>query len=259
MCVRLLRLFATDMNNFVEKPNLPENNVKRVITGQLPESVRNELEKYNMEIIECEVNPLINNSLSYHADIQFIHLGKNRLLVSENQEKVLKTLDKYGFETELFSLKSGEYPYDCAVNAAFFGKNVICKFDILDDKLKKYIKDNNYNIINVNQGYSKCSVCVVNENSVITEDESVKNACIKNGIDVLLIHKGFVKLKDFEYGFIGGATFKANNNTLFFIGRVENHPDYLKIKEFLNKKRIECISLGDTELTDVGSIIPIYE
>ena len=247
------------MNLFVKKPNLPVSNVTRVVAGKLPVSVKNELKKRNIEIITIENNSIINNSLSNHADLQLIHLGSECILINDNQKEAIKKLGEYGFNVDLFTLKGGKYPFDCAVNAAFLGKKVICKYEILEEKLKEHILKNNYNIINVNQGYSKCSVCVVNENSVITEDESVKNACEKHGIDVLLIRKGCVLLDGFDYGFIGGASFKINEKTLAFIGRVENHPDFTVINDFLRSKGIDYLSLGDVELTDVGSIIPVNE
>ncbi|MBO4339199.1 MAG: hypothetical protein J5877_04700 [Clostridia bacterium] len=247
------------MERFVEKPNLPVKNVRRVIVGKIPESVKNELEKRNIEVLKIKENSLFGNSLSTHADINLVHLGKNRILISDSQQELAQILEKKGFEIECFTLKGCEYPYDCAVNAAFSGENVICRFDILDEKLKRFINDNEYNIINVKQGYSKCSVCVVNGDSIITEDESVKNACEKCGISVLLIRKGYVMLEGFDYGFIGGAAFKLNESNLAFIGKIENHPDFNLIKGFLNKKGINYISLGDTELTDVGSVIPINE
>jgi len=259
MSVRHLNPFVIDMEKFIKNANLPVNSVKRVISGELPESVKADLLKYGINIIETENNPVFIEGLSSHADLQFIHLENNRLLVCSYQKKAAKQLEKLGFELDFFDIKNGEYPFDCAVNAAFLGKKVICRFDILENKLKQFIINNGYSIVNVNQGYSKCSVCIVDKNSVITEDKSIKNACAKRGIDVLLIRKGFVKLKCFDYGFIGGASFKADEKTLGFIGKIENHPDFTLINDFLSKKSIKYISFGDTELTDVGSVIPINE
>jgi len=259
MCAVLLKRFVNNMVKCVEKPNLPYDNIKRIIVGKLPDSVKTELEKSGVEILEIQSSPIIRSGLSCHADLQVIHLKDNYILLNENQNDLHKKLTEYGFNVELFRLKGEKYPFDCAVNAAFVGNNVICKFDILEEKLKQFIIINGYNVINVNQGYSKCSVCVVNDNSIITEDESIKNACVMQGIDVLLIRKGYVTLEGFDYGFIGGASFKINKDTLAFIGRIDNHPDFQLIKDFLNKKNINLISLGNTELTDIGSVIPINE
>lgn len=246
------------MSVFVERPNLPSGKISRIIAGKLPDEVRNELINNNIEILEISDNPLLGK-LSSHADLQVAHLGGNKLLLSKKQSELGTKLMAYGFDVDYFEIKNGYYPYDCAVNAAFVGDNVICRQDILEEKLKKYIIGNNYKIINVNQGYSKCSVCVVDDNSIITEDESIKNACEMSGIDVLLIKKGFVKLDGFDYGFIGGASFKLDNKTLAFIGKIENHPDFQSVKDFLNKKEIVYISLGNTVLTDIGSVIPLNE
>lgn len=247
------------MNIFVNKPNLPLKRVKYTVVGDLPETVKNSLSDNRIEILYVKPNTLFKNSLCSHADLQFVHLGNNEIMLEQSQTKLKERLQKLGFIVHTFIIEKGEYPFDCAVNASFVGKNVICKYDILDNKLKEYIKENRYNIINVNQGYSKCSVCIVDENSVITEDESINNACIENGIDVLFIRKGFVGLPGFDYGFIGGAAFKSDSKTLCFIGKVENHPDFYRITDFLSNKGITYKSLGDIELTDVGSVLPILE
>ena len=44
-----------------------------------------------------------------------------------------------------------------------------------------------YEIINVKQGYAKCSICVVSDNAIITADKGIAKAAIQNRIDVLEI------------------------------------------------------------------------
>ena len=247
------------MIEFVKSPNLPFKSVKTVVAGKMPDEVKRSLKDSKIKVFEIKTDNMLQNAVSSHADLQCIHLGGNKIMLNNTQEELKDSLLKLGFDVSSFEIKNGKYPYDCAVNAAVFGKNVICKFDILENTLKDYLAQNGYKIINVNQGYSKCSVCIVDDNSVITEDETINNACINNGIDVLLIRKGFVKLDGFDYGFIGGASFKINENTLCFIGKIENHPDFNKIKKFLSDKNIEYKSLSETVLTDIGSVLPITE
>jgi len=247
------------MKRFVLNPNLPSGQVKTVIAGEMSEKINDSLTKIGIDVLPVKNDERINNSTSCHADIHCIHLGSNRILLSSYQTCLTDLLKNRGFEVELFNFKGYSYPYDCTVNAAILGKNAVCNYEISDELLKKHLINNNYRIIDVKQGYSKCSVCIVDEESVITEDEGIKNACEKNGIDVLLIHKGFVRLSGFDYGFIGGASFKLNKQTLAFTGDIFRHPDSGSIITFLNKKGIKAVSLSDDELTDIGSLLPIEE
>jgi hypothetical protein len=247
------------MARFVESPNLPQNSILSAICGNIPPETETAFKSLGIELIRLKESRLLGKNVASHADLQCIHIGKNRILLSDEQLLVKEKLEKNGFDVTLFEGLGEAYPLDCPVNVAVLGKKVICKPDIIHPLLKNYIADNGLSVVKTNQGYSRCSACIVDENSVITEDENIKNACIKNGIDVLLIRKGFVALKGFDYGFIGGASFKLNMNTLVFNGSIEKHPDYLLIKSYLNEKNIECIGVGNYPLTDIGGIIPLTE
>lgn len=171
---------------------------------------------------------------------ELVHLfGDREVVVCKREEEPLK------------------YPKDIMFNCAVVGNNVLCKIDNTNKKVLEYLSLNNYNIVNVNQGYAKCSTCIVSDNAIITEDENIEQAAIKSGIEVLKIKKGFVNLDGYEYGFIGGASGLLNNNLLCFNGNIEKHPDYSRICGFCRKFNVEILSLNDDVLYDVGSIIAI--
>ena len=215
----------------IKNANLPDNMVKNVICGSTDDRITKSLNEFGIDVISLNKSEILDDKISAHADLQCIHLGENRILLSNEQKNAKEKLVSIGFDVAEFTLRGGEYPSDCAVNAAILGNKVICKRSITNPYLLDFIIENELEIIDVNQGYSRCSVCVVNENSIITEDESIKNACEKRDIDVLLIKKGYVSLDGFDYGFIGGASAKFSKNTLAFIGNIEKHPDFCSIKD----------------------------
>ena len=71
--------------------------------------------------------------------------------------------------------------------------------------------------INVSQGYSKCSLCIVNENSVITEDDGIAEVLKRHNMDVLKISAGDVLLSGLDYGFLGGLLTLALIGTLDYV------------------------------------------
>ncbi len=146
------------------------------------------------------------------------------------------------------------YPLDIAYNVAQVGKRIVGKLDFVDTALKNIYIEKGYELINVNQGYAKCSMCIVDENSVITEDEGIYRA-LSGKIDMLKISSGYVSLPGFENGFFGGASGFVSKKKLAFCGDIKLHPDYTKIKKFTQERNIDIITLLSTNLQDFGSIL----
>ena len=68
------------------------------------------------------------------------------------------------------------YPGDCRYNAACTGKFFIHRLDITDSELLAAAKascGNKLELIDVRQGYAKCSTVIVDENSIITYDKAL--------------------------------------------------------------------------------------
>lgn len=237
-------------------PNLPEKNPEIFIINKFADESM--FKNTNARIIKGEKVQNLTAPTDTHIDMQLVHLGGNKFVCE-------KTLYPYyrSVLDEKFEIICGEsalesnYPDDIAYNIARVGRAVIHNFKYTDKVIKKYISDNNLCCVNVSQGYAKCNVCVVDENSIITEDKGIFNACGKAGINCLLIRAGFVSLKGYKHGFIGGASVKTDKNTLAFFGEIEKHPDYKKITEFLNVRNIRAVSLKSGKLCDIGSAVVI--
>ncbi len=147
------------------------------------------------------------------------------------------------------------YPGDCAYNVAKMGRRIIGNLNYLDTKIMDYYLSHNYEFINVNQGYTKCNLCVIDENSAITEDEGLYRILSGYNINVLKIPVGTVSLSGFDNGFIGGASGFISKNTLAFCGKINNSLVYNNILNFVNSKNIDIIFLSSTNLQDYGSIL----
>lgn len=235
-------------------PNLCENNPEILI-------INKKVSKKFFEFLPSKIlhgTNLVNLNppVDTHIDMQLVHLGENTFVCEQSTYSYYKKIlpQKFNLLKGSTSLKCN-YPEDIAYNIARVGRFVIHNFKFTDNVIKNYINEHNLTVIDVSQGYSKCNVCVVDENSIITSDEGIWKKCIMHGIDALKIRQGFIKLEGFEYGFIGGASVKLNKNTLAFFGDVSLHPDYEKIKDFLLKKGINILCLKDDILEDIGSVV----
>lgn len=147
------------------------------------------------------------------------------------------------------------YPGDCAYNVAKLGKKVVGNFHYTDTVIKNIYHQNGFEFIQTKQGYTKCNMCIIDDNSVITEDSGLAKVLEKNGIDVLQIPPGSVELKHFDNGFIGGASGFLAPDTIGFFGNVYENPYYKEIYAFIKSKKVNIISLSQTKLKDFGSIL----
>lgn len=248
--------------NFIKTPNLPQSKVSLVlISSEAGKNIISELEKMDIEVIRVPPCNDIQEPVSRHPDMLFHHLGDNKIVYYKNAcQSVCKRLNELGFELiESRKTLTADYPDDIALNAARIGSSLICNEKHLDKTISTYCNINNIHIINVKQGYAKCSTVVIDEKSIITADSSIEAEAEKNGIEVIKTREGFISLPGYDYGFIGGCCGKLSKDTVAFCGDIKNHPDYDAIKKFLNNRGIEIKMLGKERLKDIGSIIPLME
>ena len=147
------------------------------------------------------------------------------------------------------------YPKDIAYNAACTGRFLIHNLKhtaplILEEAEKAKMK-----LIDVPQGYAKCSTVVLDKNSIITYDGGIARKCREcNGPKVLQISSGHVKLEGYNTGFIGGASGRIGDE-IIFSGDLSAHPDFHAIVQFIEERGLRCKWFPDFPLTDIGSII----
>lgn len=185
---------------------------------------------------------IVPEGLSSHPDIFMCKMGCNSqvpIVQSENKELGLK------------------YPNHIAFNAACTGKFFIHNLKHTNERLLIVAKAMEMIMIDVKQGYSKCSTVIVDENSIITYDEGIAKACEEyraQGLDVLLISPNHVILDGYNTGFIGGASGRIGKEVIFN-GDLSAHPDFRRIVDFIESKGLKCKWFSEYPLTDIGSII----
>jgi hypothetical protein len=248
--------------SFIEYPNLPTNDVKAVlISKEAGGEVMKILEKRGVEALIVPPCTDIAPQVSAHPDMLFHHLGGDRIIYYRGAAgTVCRRLTELGFDMERSDMPlEPQYPHDIALNAARVGNYLFCNAKYTDRTILNYCSQSNIHIINVRQGYAKCSVCVADDNSIITADSGIAAAARECGINVLLIRSGFINLPGYGSGFVGGCCGKAGYHKMFFCGNISAHPDFAEIKKFLSVRNIEIETLGTDPLCDIGSIIPLTQ
>lgn len=218
-----------------------------------PEAVKR-LKQLDIEPLSVPRTQLVDKPISGHPDIQ-VFLHRHTAFVHPDIDKsFLDRLSNYCDIKKGITPLSYKYPGDIAYNIAATEEYAFHKKDAADLIIKEYLKKNDISIIEVKQGYSKCSTLIIDEKRIITADNSIHNEALKNGFNSLLISPGYIALPGYKYGFIGGASGRFNNS-IIFTGNIDHHPDRDKIYSFIEAAGCNVKLLTDEPALDTGSLL----
>lgn len=227
------------------------------VDSRISEKELNTLYRENLNIILTPKSPQLYSSISAHPDIQVNIISNSKIIIAKDSKlhSMCDLLPKISIITSKNTLAS-KYPDNIFLNAINLKDFFIHNLKYTDENLLKEVK--NKTLINVKQGYSKCSVAVVSDNALITSDLGIYNSLKPYPIDVLLIPSGDILLPDLPFGFIGGACGLISNDTLAFFGNLKHHSYKDDIEAFLLKHNVKPLYLSDSKLIDRGSILTLF-
>lgn len=228
-----------------------------VIIGERYRSILAEsLAAQGIEPLWMPDNLLFDPRLAGHADLSFIRRDRQIIASKGQKNEFVKMLANEGYSISYAEKSEGTaYPMDVGSCALDTGRYLICNPKTVDPAVLRLFSDRI--LVPVSQGYTRCAAAVVNDHSIITADAGVSRAAKCAGLDVLDIASGAVKLDGFPEGFIGGASFLLNKDTLAFVGSPDEHPDKERILAFLHQKHVRPLFLAKGPLIDVGSAVTL--
>lgn len=237
------------MERFIEIPYLPEGSIALSVAARRAAG----------RVIAPYDKALLPEGIRRHADLTFCYLGGGTAVAAPEAYDYYKrafagtglTLIRGGTRLDM------HYPCDCAYNVAPVGKRLFCKVSAADGVLLSAAESLGYKIIDINQGYAKCSVCPVTENAAISADKSFCRAAQGEGIDTLLITNDTVLLPGYKNGFFGGAAYMKDRRTLVTAGDLAFHPDGERITGFLKAYGISAEPDSYAPLSDFGSLCAV--
>ena len=220
----------------------------------------NALSQIDINVVYLPRDDRLALPVSSHADMLILKLN-DKIICNNDYYKsnieIFNRIKNFGYQIIPMDFNlSSKYPDDVTLNQAIIGKYVwglktACKNNIL-----AYIEESGFEYFNVKQGYAKCSTLILNENAIISSDESIIKAANTIGIDTLKIENtdGNISLSGYNYGFIGGASFVCDN-TVYFFGNLDLHSNNKEIRSFCESHGSSVISLDKDMLCDVGGAI----
>lgn len=235
--------------------------------------MRNEEKEYiqslGYEVVEVSYNTELYDEIAAHVDISYVKINNEVITSPDRFIDLSKIINCYVGKAEL----GKEYPSDVPYNVCIMGKNAIHNFKYTDEVVKEKLEREKFNLIDVKQGYTKCSIAVIDENSCITSDIDIAKKLMDTGIDVLFVYEPDIKLLKrtnknetmqsrmfFEYsemqGFIGGAMARIDDEIVLF-GDVNKLLNKDKIINFVKSKGLKFKWFEGLDVIDYGSIVTL--
>lgn len=220
------------------------------------------LRNLGYELIEIKKSDSVYPEISSHVDI-FACKVKDKIIVEKSAYKMLK--NKLNNDENILisgeTMISYDYPNDIKYNVCIVGNKAIHNFKHTDSKITQELEKNKFERINVKQGYSNCSIAVIDEKSIILSDRGLYNNLKNSGLDILFLdYIPDIKLFDEngEYsqkkGFIGGAISRIDENVVVF-GDLDKIDYYGNIRNFIESRNLKIIDFEGLDVVDYGGVI----
>lgn len=233
-----------------------------IIDERMRDIEKRTLQRLGYELIEIKKSTKIYSEISSHVDI-FACKVKNKIIAEKHVYDILKNKLKKYIIIQGNSVIQNVYPKDINYNVCIVGNKAIHNFKYTDSQIVQELKKNNFELINVKQGYSNCSIAVIDENSIILNDKGLYNSLKDSGLNILFLdYMPDIKLLNEKgnysemNGFIGGAIARIDDNIVVFgdLNKVDNKS---YIRKFIEKKNLNIIDFSGLDVIDYGGIIEV--
>lgn len=228
-----------------------------IVDYRIHEQEKQFLINLGYQVLLCPPSKKLYWAICGHPDILLHFLSNSTVVVHKDiPYEFIKTLKSMNFKIILSENSlTDKYPFDIHLNAVNTKDIFMHYTKYTDPSILNNIK--NKKILNVKQGYTKCSTAIISPDAFITSDISIKNALTKENKDVLLLPPGDILLPGLDYGFIGGTCGLLEEGLLAFYGDLNYYKYGNKVLDFLEKHHVKPIFLRKAPLVDRGSLFRI--
>jgi len=227
--------------------------VKNLIIAdkKLPEQAKKNLKQFGF-LIEFSTQSITYEAISGHPDIFMCQLPDKIILAPNLPFEFFKI-----FRDNKIHFDKGEqnvgmkYPQSAVYNSVVTENYFIFKKGILDTKMIQNLSSQK--LISVSQGYCRCNLLPLRDDSFITSDKNIYQKLTKEKLNILYVNPKQIILPGFKHGFFGGAAGVIEND-VFLSGCLKYFSDGENVKSFLQNLNYSIIELYDGPLFDGGSI-----
>lgn len=234
-----------------------------ILDYRTSETELNRLLSFGFNLIPSDKVPTLYEAVDGHPDLQFLRIQDKIIAYKDLEDKKRTLLQNLGATVILGrSSLTLPYPKNISYNALLAPDIFMHKLEATDpvvlDEIHQLKKSKEISLVNVRQGYSRCSCAYVGSNSYITEDIVMAEKLLSLGKQVFYQKHSNVYLQDFDFGFIGGAISlipMLGENIVFISGSLDSYFYGKELKAFLAQRNIRYECIGEGKLMDRGTII----
>ena len=230
-----------------------------IIDNRMRKIEKEKLIELGHELIEINESTKVYPEISSHVDI-FACKVRDKIIIEPTQYPNIMLYAKNSIKGQ-YEVQE-KYPDDIKYNVCTIGKKAIHNFQYTDERLKQELINNNYELINTTQGYTNCSIAVIDDNSAIVSDKGLYKILKFYDIDTLLVENNLdIKLLNGENysskkGFIGGCITRLGDSIIVF-GDLNKIDIDGRIRDFITSKKIKIIEFKGLDIIDYGGLIEI--
>ena len=223
-----------------------------IVDKKIPEEAKAKLMHWG-KLMEIETTGIVYPAISGHPDIFFTQT-EDKLVVAPNlPSKYYNILKSEKINYQIGEIPVGKsYPETAKYNAVVTSKYLVHNTKITDAKILKLCGGKTK--IHVNQGYTRCNLIFLNDDSAITSDAGIDGKLSGNGVNVLSVTTEGISLPGFKNGFFGGCC-GVFRDKLFVLGSLDKYPDGEKVRDFVGKLNFQIVELCETVLYDGGGVL----
>lgn len=239
-----------------------KNKTQLIIDERMRLIEKQKLKELGYNLIEIKQSEKVYAEISAHVDIFTCKIG-DKLIIEPSQYDYIKSqlIDESNIVQGNENIDIN-YPFDIKYNVCIIGKKAIHNFEHTDSKIKEQLEIHKFELINTTQGYTNCSIAVIDDNSAIVTDKGLYKILQKHNIDVLYLEydPDIKLLKCNEYsekkGFIGGAITRIDDKIIIF-GDLKKIDCNAQIRKFIEKRGLKILEFKGLDVIDYGGIVRI--
>ncbi len=223
-----------------------------IIDRKAPEKARQSLARYG-EVIELATSAITYEAISGHPDIFLCQCGDEFIVAPNLPAEYLDSLSRINMHMIIGHNPVGtEYPATARYNAVFSEGRLVHNLVLTEPAILDRAASENR--IHVSQGYCRCNLIPLGNDSYITSDAGIQKVLSGMEFHSLYVDPSETILPGFPHGFIGG-TCGICSGQVFFIGSLYHHSQEKEIRSFLYDLQLEVVELYDGPLFDGGGVM----
>lgn len=224
-----------------------------IADNRLPEPAIRNLSSIG-EFIGFSTTGITYDSISGHPDIFICQTPTGLILAPNLPEYYLLRLKQAGIHLVQGKLPIGSrYPETARYNAVLTDKFLMHNPSCSDQSLLDYAGSHRLAILGHQQGYTRCNLVSLGDDSFLTSDKGIERCLLKNNLDVHFISPHGIILPGFDHGFLGGCC-GMTGKSLVITGSLAHHPQGEAIRNIVQSKHLDIVELSDGPLFDCGGL-----